>query len=465
MTMSSSAESAGASKASAAQSFVINLCSSTSPMALAHPSSPELKRYTFFVSRQREDGRERFRLHMGYFTSQQEAEQLLAAVRDVYPAAWAGPAPTSGVARRGKISPVQLAPAVAQAASTAATTQSAAPVKVQDTIKVPIPAAAAAVPPAAPAAAERPLEQTMSEMRSVLAHLGNETTQIQKLPPPPAVQPATPAVPLVRPVVDPPRLQPVTPKVAATRGAPAAELTPVQTLKVLESPPRVAAAASVARTVPVTDLAPLKSPFEGLENEPTVRVVTPEDTQTLVDIKLDKDNNAPPCFAVQIAWSVSPIDVASLPHLAIFDAYTLYNVEGSRQGRKWYGLRLGFFTDPNSATQVANYVRGDYKAVAVVPVANKEKDRAMGVSTPSPLDSGINPPLRAAEHLSTNREAMEGFELVTDDRPAPPKRDLEMPKAASKDPKAAAAAAVRARLDKVLNPNGAMAEPGRGSVV
>ena len=33
------------------------LSSSTSPMALTHPSSPELKRYTFFVSRQRQDGR------------------------------------------------------------------------------------------------------------------------------------------------------------------------------------------------------------------------------------------------------------------------------------------------------------------------------------------------------------------------------------------------------------------------
>jgi hypothetical protein len=114
---------------------------------------------------------------------------------------------------------------------------------------------------------------------------------------------------------------------------------------------------------------------------------------------------------------------------------------------------------------VANYVRGDYRAVAVVPVANKEKDRAMGVVTPSPLDSGINPPLRAAEHLSTNREAMDGFELVTDDRPAPQKRDLDMPKQAARDPKAAAAAAVRAKLDKVLNPNGATAEPGRGSAV
>src|SRR6187549_2388080 len=83
--------------------FVINLCASTSPMALTHPNTPELKRYTFFVSRQREDGRERFRLHMGYFASQEEAESLLAAVRDVYPAAWAGPAPTSGVPRRARV--------------------------------------------------------------------------------------------------------------------------------------------------------------------------------------------------------------------------------------------------------------------------------------------------------------------------------------------------------------------------
>ena len=61
-----------------AQLFVINLCASTSPMALSHPNTPELKRFTFFVSRQREDGRERFRLHMGYFASQEEAEALLA---------------------------------------------------------------------------------------------------------------------------------------------------------------------------------------------------------------------------------------------------------------------------------------------------------------------------------------------------------------------------------------------------
>ena len=47
--------------ADTAQMFVINLCASTSPMALSHPNTPELKRFTFFVSRQREEGRERFR--------------------------------------------------------------------------------------------------------------------------------------------------------------------------------------------------------------------------------------------------------------------------------------------------------------------------------------------------------------------------------------------------------------------
>jgi hypothetical protein len=432
----SSAESLGPANAAASQPFVINLCSSTSPMALAHPSAPELKRYTFFVSRQREDGRERFRLHMGYFASQEEAEQLLAAVRDVYPAAWAGPAPTQGVARRGRISPVQLAPAVAQAASAAA-----APVAAPIAAPIAAPAVATAVvaaarpaadPPAAPvehsAGEARALEQTMSEMRNVLAHLGEDSTTIVA-PTVEMPQPPPPVLPM-RPI-DPPRLQPVVqPRVAAALPtAVPTVLSPAQTLKVLELP------------------APPAQSLEPPDGEPKVRVLTPEDTQTLTDIKLDKANNAPPCFAVQLAWSVTPIDVSAMPHMAIFDAYTLYNVEGNRQGRKWYGLRLGFFSDPNSATQVANYVRGDYRSVAVIPVAVKERDRARGGTTISPADSAINPPLRASDQLSTNRETMDGFELMADDQPMPKKRDLDMPK----DP-AAAAAAVRARLARTLSP-------------
>ena len=57
-------------------------------------------------------------------------------------------------------------------------------------------------------------------------------------------------------------------------------------------------------------------------------------------------------------------------------AYTLYTVEGSRDGRKWFGLRLGFFSDAISAKQVAHYVRSEFTSVAVVPVSPQEKARA-----------------------------------------------------------------------------------------
>ncbi len=87
--------------------FVINLTSSTTPMALAHPDSPELKRFSFFVSRRREDNRERFRLHMGYFSTLAEAEEWLNVIRDLYPGAWAGEAP--GKKLRARAAAAELA--------------------------------------------------------------------------------------------------------------------------------------------------------------------------------------------------------------------------------------------------------------------------------------------------------------------------------------------------------------------
>ena len=73
--------------------FVINLRSSTTPMALTQPNDPALARFKFFMSRRLEDGRERFRLHMGFFETLAEAEEWLATVREIYPGAWAGEAP------------------------------------------------------------------------------------------------------------------------------------------------------------------------------------------------------------------------------------------------------------------------------------------------------------------------------------------------------------------------------------
>ena len=54
------ARDAAAEPAADSGPFVLNLCSSTTPMALAQTDLAELKRFTFFVSRRFEEGRERF---------------------------------------------------------------------------------------------------------------------------------------------------------------------------------------------------------------------------------------------------------------------------------------------------------------------------------------------------------------------------------------------------------------------
>ncbi len=84
-------------------------------------------------------------------------------------------------------------------------------------------------------------------------------------------------------------------------------------------------------------------------------------------------------FAVQLNWSVTPIELARVPSLAIFNAYTLYKIEGNRDGRKWYGLRLGFFSDAVSAKQVAHYVRSEFAQVAVLPVGINEREQAQQI--------------------------------------------------------------------------------------
>lgn len=110
--------------------------------------------------------------------------------------------------------------------------------------------------------------------------------------------------------------------------------------------------------------------------ESGISLLKPDDTGTRRALKEAVSHNEPVSFAVQLQWSVQPVALDKVPPLAIFSAYTLYSVEGSREGRKWYGLRLGFFNDAISAKQVAYYVRSEFNSVAVVPVSPQERERA-----------------------------------------------------------------------------------------
>lgn len=505
-----------AEESSAAGPFVINLCSSTTPMALAHPDSPELKRFSFFVSRRREDNRERFRLHMGYFATLAEAEDWLNVIRDVYPGAWAGeapgkklraraaaaaladelPPPPAAAARVANAAPSRAAvrapaprgtpahvarattpsatdlivptlqaapslPAAPRAVTSlptapalAAVSRAAAPVVPRPASAQPVARNAAPAPVAAQIAAPRaappapqkqaPMAATParpapqpampvarkavpqnaltagSNVREVMAAL-DETGETRQMRVPPGLRAPAPAAPVARasasavpaapsvrmqgtapsrPAVSPPaRVQAPAPRVPDAPASTADSLSDTQVLKMLEH------------------RRPAEGERDGDEANAGISLLKPDDTQTRLALKEAVLDNAPVSFAVQLSWSVQPVELAKVPPLAIFSAYTLYTVEGSREGRKWYGLRLGFFSDAISAKQVAYYVRSEFASVAVVPVSPQERTRASDAE--GKAASGAFP-------RQKHEQKVEEFKLFDDDNavlsepPAPP---------------------------------------------
>jgi len=241
--------------------FMLTLCRLAEPVAIRPPQSPQLKRFTFFTSREcAGDGSESVYLHMGYFETLTDAERWVEAVQGRFPDAIA-------------------------------------------TI--------------APAALLRPPNSEVS------------------------VQPAGcgPGVPPSR------DLAPVEDK----------SLTDTQVMKILETR-RVGA---------------VQGEVDARNGEP-VALLRPEDTSTRHALKEAVVQGAPVSFAVQLQWSSQPIDLSRVPALATFKTYRLYATESRRQGSSRHFLRLGFFSDPISAKQVAAQVRSSFASAAVVPVAEQE---------------------------------------------------------------------------------------------
>jgi hypothetical protein len=366
--------------------FVINLCSSTSPVALTPPDHAGLKRFSFFVSRRREEQRERFRLHMGYFDTQEEAEKLLDIVREIYPGAWAGMAP--GQRLRSAVGQVAAAVPVREIAPAPLPPPDPSPIAAQHS-------QAASSAPVAPEA--RLPAETAVTAELILAGAASPATDVIAANPPIAASAAAAAQSLT-----------LLPDTAATRpetlGADAEHEAAARSLSDVR--------AAIASLEDTSERAPVLRPIPELKpalrapparSEPAAPI---SDRKALAMLEQGAgraqaqasaaDEAQPrtekPYYAVQLMWSVQPLDTAQVPQLAIFNAYTLYGAEGNRDGRRWYGLRLGFFTDAVSAKQVAHYVRSEFSTVSVVPVTARERERAkLAAGQPT-----VAPPVNAA---------------------------------------------------------------------
>jgi hypothetical protein len=335
---------------------------------------------------------------MGYFSSQEEAEKLLDVVRDIYPAAWAGVAPGQQLRSRTP------APAAAPEPGAVATPASAA---------APAPTPDAGGP--AVAGADEAATRSLTNVRATIDSLRDQPElPAAALPaaPAPAPESESPetlrAAQVLRVLETAPSAaaMPVAP--AATAAVPTVAAPPPRAVPQLRSVPAPGTASGASSVRPHLTAAPGAAP--------RVQVTPPELA----------------AYAVQLLWSVQPIDMSQIPQLAIFGAYTLYGAEGNRDGRRWYGLRLGFFTDAMSAKQVAQYVRSEFKSVSVVPVTQRERTRASSATArPLPATStskGIGHELNFIKEVPTDT-AMSGSRpaLQVDARGAvvPPKSARE----------------------------------------
>ncbi|HEY6823752.1 MAG TPA: hypothetical protein VI195_04890, partial [Steroidobacteraceae bacterium] len=144
-------------------------------------------------------------------------------------------------------------------------------------------------------------------------------------------------------------------------------------------------------------------------NGERVMLLRPEDTSTRQALKEAVAQGAPVSFAVQLHWSAQPLELSRVPALPVFKGYTLYATESRREGRSRFFLRLGFFGDPVSATQIAAQVRSTFASAAVIPVAEPEVMRAReacthGSSIPCLNVQSVEPALDASG-VSTTPES------------------------------------------------------------
>jgi hypothetical protein len=94
---------------------MITLQAGVAPPVLKRLPAPDLEHLSVFSSRSREDGRDRYRLHVGYFDEEAIAQALLVRVRAWYPEAWVVAAGRYTVVARLPTLPVLIsAPAPAE---------------------------------------------------------------------------------------------------------------------------------------------------------------------------------------------------------------------------------------------------------------------------------------------------------------------------------------------------------------
>jgi SPOR domain len=299
--------------------FVINLSTSSAPVSLPAKSIAGCEHAHLYQLQRTEDRRPRYRLRLGPFATEDEADAILERVRDVYPGALTATADAEDLRAIGKLQPKAPAP------RPSAEKPGAQPL--------------AGRPSVAPKPAAKPASVATAVVPPVL-------TAAQRLPVrPPAAKPASVATAVAPPVLTAAQRPPVRPP-AAKPAAPKPSVAPPV------PPPR--------------QVRELSTRLPSLESTQTVRMLTQLEME---------DEQASRWFAIQLSSAEEAFDPDTVPNLDIFSVYRLYSVAGIDQGRIVHALRLGFFSEEAAASAVASYLADFYDKPAIKRVSCAERER------------------------------------------------------------------------------------------
>jgi len=387
--------------------FVINLSASTAPITVPAKSIAGCEQAHMYQLQRTEDRRPRYRLRLGPFSSEDEADAVLMMVRDIYPGALTATADDDDLraiatlrAKTGALPPASEKPAVssrpaakptASAAATAATVPTLsdtpvspakpmAPATPMFTAAPPAPAKSMArtIPtltaaPAAPAPPAAPAIPTVSTAPTAPAKTMALTIPTLTAAPAASTKPMAPAVPT-------PSVSPAVPATPAAPAIPTVSTAPTPAKPTAPAVPAVSATPTAEQKVPVRVPAvvpKLNAPVLRQAEESSKRVPNLDATQTvfaLTELELE-DASASLWFVIQLSLAEEAFDPDTLPNLDIFSVYRLYSVAGIDQGRIMHALRLGFFTEEISAGAVASYLATFYDKPTIKRVSSAERER------------------------------------------------------------------------------------------
>lgn len=397
--------------------YVINLSASSAPIDVPAKGIAGCAHAHVYQVQRIEDRRPRYRLRLGPFTREDDADAELLKVRDIYPGALTATADADDlriIAALQVRAPAQAPPLVKATVPTlveAVAKQAEAPVAPAPVKAVATQLEALVVPTlveavtrqAATPAAPTPVKAVATRVEApMVLTLAEEVTRPVATPVAPtlvkavATQAEAPIeLTLVEEITKPVETPAVRPSVAATAASvdkPAAQTAAKPAAKAA-APMAVtpkSAAAQPAIPAMMTAMAPPRMPVPPQAEPASRHAINLESTQTvraLTQLELE-DDQASRWFAIQLSLAEEAFDPETLPNLDIFRVYRLYSVAGIDQGRIVHALRLGFFTEQIAAGAVASYLAPFYDKPTIKRVSSAERERFAEQSLEARKDVG-----------------------------------------------------------------------------